>query len=145
MVRIERERDVLKSSPDEEYWQEKTAEGWRPVAVEWERDVPDAEEREPLMEEVPYGLEVSDDRQHLVENPAEIEVVRLLLEQIVSDRPLSAAAEELDRRGHRQRNGSRWTQVALFNLLPRVVELAPRIYSSEEWNEKRARLKLVAG
>ncbi len=145
MVKVERVREVLKSPPTAEYWQEKSEKGWRPVAVEWERDASEEGERDVLKEEVPYGLEVAADRLYLVESPSEIEVVHLLLEQIVKDRPLSAAAEELNRRGYRQRDGAHWTQVALFNLLPRVVELAPRIYSSEEWSEKRSQLKLVAG
>ena len=145
MAKVERVREVLKSPPTAEFWREKTEKGWRPVAVEWERDAPQADPSGRLKEEVPYGLEVAADRMYLVENPTEIEIVRLLLAQIVNDQPLSAAAEELNRRGHRQRDGAHWTQVALFNMLPRVVELAPRIYSSEEWSEKRARLKLVTG
>ena len=146
MTKVERRREVLTSPPTAEQLREKTEEGWRLVAVEWERDAPGADQAAGLEgEEIPYGLEVAADHLHLVENPLEIEVVRRLLEQIVTDQPLSAAADELNRRGYRQRSGTPWNQVALFNLLPRVVELAPRIYSSEEWHEKRARLKLVVG
>lgn len=145
MAKVERVREVLSSPPAAEYWQEKAAEGWRPVAVEWEREVEGAEGDGPLREEVPYGLKVSDDCLYLEENPTEVEAVRLILEQIVADRPLSVAAEELNRRGFRQRSGAQWTQVVVFNMLPRLVEMAPRIYSSEEWNEKRHRLRKVAG
>ncbi len=145
MSKVERVREVLSSPPSAEYWQEKAAEGWRPVAVEWEREVEGADSDGPLREEVPYGLQVSDDCLYLEENPAEVEALRLMLEQIVADRPLSVAAEELNRRGFRQRSGAQWTQVVVFNMLPRLIEVAPRIYSSAEWNEKRHRLHKVAG
>jgi Recombinase len=145
MAKVERVREVLSSPPTAEYWRQKADEGWRPVAVEWERKTEGAGGNGRLKEEVPYGLQVSDDCLYLEENPSEIEAMRQMLEQIVSDRPLSAAAEELNRRGFRQRGGSRWTQVAVFNMLPRLIEVAPRIYSSEEWNERRHRLQQVAG
>ncbi len=145
MSKVERVREILSSPPAAEYWQEKAAERWRPVAVEWEREVEGADSDSPLKEEVPYGLQVSDDCLYLEENPAEVEAMRLMLEQIVADRPLSAAAEELNRRGFRQRSGAQWTQVMVFNMLPRLIEVAPRIYSTEEWIEKRHRLRKVAG
>ncbi len=145
MSKVERVREVLSSPPSAEYWQEKAAEGWRPVAVDWEREVDGADTGGPLKEEVPYGLQVSDDCLYLEENPAELEAMRRMLELIVADRPLSAGAEELNRHGFRQRSGAQWTQVAVFNMLPRLVEVAPRIYSSKEWSEKRHRLRKVAG
>ncbi len=145
MAKVERVREALSTPPAAEYWQEKAAEGWRPVAVEWEREVEGAASDGPLKEEVPYGLQVSDDCLYLEENPAEAEAMRRMLEQIVADRPLSAAAEELNRRGFRQRSGAQWTQVAVFNMLPRLIEMAPRIYSSEEWSEKRHRLRQAVG
>ena len=145
MAKVERVREVLTSPPTAEYWREKAADGWRPVAVEWERDAEGAEQPGVLKEEVPYGLTVADDCLYLIENPTEVEAMRLMLEQIVIDRPLSAVAEELNRRGFRQRSGSEWTQVTVFNILPRLIEVAPRIYSSEDWSEKRAKLRVVAG
>ncbi|MCP3963777.1 MAG: hypothetical protein GY719_38565 [bacterium] len=144
MTRIERVREALSSPPTAEYWQRKAEAGWRAVAVEWEREVDGANVEVPR-EEVPYGLEVADDCLYLEQNPIEAEAMRLMLEQIVADRPLSAAADEVNRRGFRQRSGAPWTQVAVFNLLPRLIEVAPRVYSSEEWIEKRARLREVAG
>ncbi|MEM7582987.1 MAG: hypothetical protein AAF560_06380 [Acidobacteriota bacterium] len=143
MARVERVREVVTEPPAAEDLQQRVEQGWRLVAIEWEREAKEDRAQGLGTEEVPYGLEVSPDHQFLVENPTEVEVMRCLLEQVVQDRPLSEAAEELNRRGFRQRSGARWTQVSLFNLLPRVVEVAPRIYSSEEWAEKRARLRVV--
>lgn len=145
MAKVERVREALSSPPTAEYWRQKAAEGWRPVAVEWERETEGAGGDGALKEEVPYGLQVADDCLYLVENPAEVDAMRLMLEQIAADKPLSTAAQELDRRGLRQRSGARWTQVAVFNLLPRLVEIAPRIYSSDEWGEKQRRLREVVG
>ena len=145
MAKVERVREVLTSPPTAEYWREKAAEGWRPVAVEWERRAEGAEPAGMLKEEVPYGLTVADDCRYLIENPAEVEAMRLMLEQIVLDRPLSEVAEALNQRGFRQRSGSPWTQVTVFNVLPRLIEVAPRIYSSDEWSERRPKLRMVAG
>ena len=145
MAKDERVREVLSSPPTAEYWRQKADEGWRAVAVEWQRETDGAASTRLPREEVPYGLRVADDCLYLEENSTEVEAMQLMLEQIVADRPLSTVAEELDRRGFRQRSGSRWTQVSIFNILPRLVEVAPRIYSSEEWSEKRGRLHKVVG
>lgn len=145
MAKVERVREVLKALPNAEYWREKADAGWRPIAVEWERDVEGTEASIGLKEEVPYGLTVADDCLYLIENSTEVGAMRLILEQIVLDKPLSAVAEELNRRGFRQRSGTSWNQVAVFNILPRIIEVAPRIYSSDEWNERRAKLRMVVG
>jgi hypothetical protein len=49
-------------------------------------------------------------------------------------------AEELNRRGFRTRAGGDWSPVAVFNLLPRLIEVGPRIFSSEEWIVRRPKL-----
>jgi len=49
-------------------------------------------------------------------------------------------ADELNRRGLRQRDGQTWTPGALFNLLPRMIEVGPRLFVSEEWTQRRQRL-----
>ena len=51
------------------------------------------------------------------------------------------AAAELARRGFAMRNGSPWTQTAVFQLLPRLVEVGPSIYSSAQWAELRRQRK----
>ena len=138
MAKKERVREVLQAPLTPEVLREKADAGWRAVAVEWERG--DAEEAAVgLQEEVPYGLRVAEDCRHLVEDAAEMEALALMLEQIVADRSLSTVAEELNRRGFRRREGNRWTQVAVFNMLPRLIEVAPRIYSTDEWSERETR------
>ena len=39
----------------------------------------------------------------------------------------------LNGRGLRTRTGEAWTEVALFQLVPRIVEVAPHIFSGKEW------------
>ena len=37
----------------------------------------------------------------------------------------------LNRQGSRTRRGTAWTQTAIFNMLPRLIEAAPYIWRSE--------------
>ena len=138
MAKLERVREVLTKPLELEYVKLRAEAGWKPVAVEWEREVEEAE-KEPLhsLEEIPYGLRVSDDCLHLVENPAETQVLIQMLDGIVQDLPFSRIAEELNSSGLRTRSGSRWEPVFVFNMLPRLIQVGPRIFSSEEWQAQK--------
>ena len=63
--------------------------------------------------------------------------MKLMLALIAGDHPLSKIAEELNTRGHLMRNGKPWSQVTVFNMLPRLIEMAPEILSAEEWSDNR--------
>ena len=76
-------------------------------------------------------------------NPAEIEIVILALDMIVEDCPLSRVSGELNGRGYRTRHGELWTPSALFNLLPRMIAVGPRVFNSDEWMTRRERLPKV--
>ena len=141
MPKLERARDFMTAPPSIEYFTAKTASGWRLVAVEWERG--DQAKSVPL-EDVPFGLRVAGDCQQLEENPAELEVLVLMMETIVQDGPLSQAAQTINQRGFRTREGGKWTPQALFYLLPRLIEIGPRLCTSEEWVERRKHLFNVA-
>jgi hypothetical protein len=144
MAKNVRIREPLTGSPTLEYLNERMAAGWKLVALEWERPAENklspAEEK---IEEIPYGLQVSSDCLSLVENPNEREIIILALDMIVEDCPLSRVAEELNRRGLRTRDGAVWTPAALFNLLPRMIEVGPRLFVSDEWTRRRQRLPRV--
>jgi len=137
MAKLERWRDFLTAAPAEGYFKEKANEGWRLVAVEWERGATSTEEP---IEDIPYGLRVASDCRRLEGNPDEMQVLLLLLEVIVQDRPLSKAAEVLNDRGHRTRDGGKWTPSVLFDLLPRLIEVGPRLSKSEEWTKQRKQI-----
>jgi hypothetical protein len=76
----------------------------------------------------------------LVGDPVEIESIVRALDLIVEDCPLSRVADRLNERGLRTRDGEAWTAPALFQLLPRMIQVGPRLFSSEEWLSRRARL-----
>lgn len=149
MAKNVRIREPLSGSPTLEYLNQRLAAGWKLIALEWEKEVeadapPDIPEaRQSGLEEIPYGLQVADDCRRLVENPAEREIIILALDRIVEDCPLSQVSDELNRRGHRTRDGKPWTPAALFNLLPRMIEVGPRLFVSEEWTSRRQRLPRV--
>ena len=66
----------------------------------------------------------------------------VVLGMIVDDHPLSQVAEELNRRDYRTRSGRPWTQTAIFNLLPRIIDAGPRIFESEGWAAQRKQRSL---
>ena len=136
MAKVEREHEILSEPLTAEYVESRRAEGWRPVAVLWERRV-DREIPEPRREAVPYGLEVAPDCRRLQENAEELEIMRSMLKLIVDEVPFSEIAERLNGRGYRTRAGDTWTQTAVFHLLPRLIEAAPEIYGSREWLEMK--------
>jgi len=147
MAKMERVREALSRSLDLDYLQQRIQSGWRLVAIEWERET-DTEISEPeparRLEEVPFGLRVADDCVHLEENPTEMQVLRLMMELIVQDLSLPRLADELNQRGFRTRQGTLWNAVAIFNTLTRLVEVSPRILSSDDWLARRKHLSAVA-
>ena len=128
-------REVLNRPITPELLEERRAAGWRPVAIEWQREGTAGQR----LTQIPYGLKVAADGQHLAEDTGEMEVLRIILSHIVRDRALSEIAEALGERGHRRRDGRPWSQSAVFDLLPRLVEVAPSIYASEAWRSERLR------
>jgi len=138
MAKLERVREVLSKPLEPGYMNLRAEAGWKLVAVEWEREVPEAErETRHIGEEVPYGMRVSDDCLHLVENPAETQVLIQMLDGIVQDLPFSKIAEELNGSGLRTRSGATWEPVNVYNMLPRLIQVGPRIFSSEEWQAQK--------
>ena len=145
MSKINRVREVVKSLPDPVYLTQRTEAGWKLVALEWERvDETEGEQPRPLREQVPYGMRVSDDCLHLEENPEEVQVLMLMMEEIVQDNPLSKVVTALNAAGFRTRAGEPWDAVGVFNMLPRLIEVGPRMFSTEEWELRRRRLFKVA-
>ena len=145
MARKERIQEPIAGLVRPEYLEERIRAGWRLVGLQWERDAAETATPKPpaWVEEIPYGLQVSDDCTQLVGSPAEVEIIVLGLDMIVEDCPLSRVADELNRRGYRTRRAESWTPAALFNLLPRMIAVGPRVFNSEEWMTRRERLPKV--
>lgn len=145
MARKERVREALTALPTLEYLTGRLEKGWKLTALEWERDTVAGPQpaAEPLAEEIPFGLRVSDDCNGLVENATERQIVIIALDMIVDDRPLSQVADELNRRGYKTRSGDPWTPTALFVLLPRMIDIGPRLFTSNDWSSRKQRLQRV--
>jgi len=132
-------RDHVQIPVAEEYFQRRSAEGWQLRVIEWER-VDGSQTAEPAnaYDNLPYGLEVVSGTLHLKENPDEMAVLLAILELVVKDRSVPVIAEELNRRDFRNRAGALWTAPAVFDLLPRVIEMGPTLLKSKEWVALRA-------
>lgn len=121
------------------------AEGWKPAAVIWAREAPEpAKTGQPpladITQPVPYGLKIAEDCAALEQDMQEREALLLMLESIIQEKSLSAIAEELNQRGFRTRLSSQWTPGSVFDLLPRLIEVGPRVLSTEEWVVRRGKL-----
>lgn len=144
MAKVERIRERVTGTLNPEYVKQRTDAGWELVAVEWQRPAEGTEqERARSGGEVPYGSRVAEDCTGLEESPVEMNALALILELIVQDRSLSHMAEILNERGFRTREGSKWTVVAVYNLLPRLIEVSPRIFTSQAWMERRKQISVV--
>jgi Recombinase len=137
MAKIERVREMVQGPLSQDYVNQKAQEGWKLTALEWEREI---EETPRLSEPVPYGLQVGPDCSHLEENASEKQALIQMMDLIVQDAPLSLVAEELNRKGFRTRNGSNWTPGSVFDMLPRLIQVGPHIFSSAEWTERTRHL-----
>src|SRR3979411_3002608 len=105
MAKIERVRETWSRPITAEYLAQQASFGWKLVSVVWEREI-EADPNDPSgrQEDPPYGLRVAGDGVHLEENPAEIEVLLVIMEGIVRDHRLSQISEDLNRRDFRTRN-----------------------------------------
>jgi recombinase len=140
MAKMERIREEMSAQPEADYWRRKSDAGWKLAAVEWTKEV--EEETGPLdpAQEIPYGLKIAEDCAHLEVHPTEREALMLMLELIVQDRTLSQVAAELNVRGFRTRRGLEWGPASVLNMLPRMIEVGPNVFSQAEWATRRKRL-----
>jgi hypothetical protein len=159
MSNSERIRESCNGSLDPRYVRERQDAGWRLVGVEWERETPAQRTAQPdagaprsnvgagsvteISLDVPVGSRVVPDGSRLEEDPEEMQFLFAVMELIIQDISITKVAEELNRRGFHTRAGNPWGPVAIFNLLPRLVELTPRIFRSEDWVERRKHLTPV--
>jgi hypothetical protein len=147
MKRIEWFREALSSVPTADNLRERQAAGWRPVAIEWEREVevqlPGHVYPGQVKGEIPFGMRIAADCRHLEDDPAEIEVLRALAEMVVQDLSFPRMADALNQRGLHTRDGHPWNAVDVFQLTPRLIEISPRILSGTEWETRKKQLTRV--
>ncbi len=137
-----RVREVVWEPPSPHYLMEKVRKGWTLVALEWEREMDEQEARAMgLSCDVPYGLRIASNSFTLEEDPAEREALTQMLGLMIQDDlRFSMIAQTMNEKGFRTRDGKAWTPSAVFEMLPRLVEVAPTILRSDEWEALKARL-----
>ena len=137
----QRKRDLVTGELTLNYFSLQSAAGWRIASIEWERDGDEAALpnvfASPAETAVPFGLQVSPTSPKLEENAWEASVLLLVLEQIVSEKRIPEIAHQLNRAGYSTREGIPWSPTAVFNLLPRLIEVGPAVLKSHAWAERR--------
>ena len=138
MAYFERMRDVISEPFNQEVIRQRRAAGWQIVSIEWRRELPDSEEPPEggFNEDIPYGLRISDDCKRLEADRNEHQVLMLMMELLVQDFSYSSIVSDLNEKGFRMRDGRPWSRVAVFNMIPRLIEVGPRFFNSEEWEDR---------
>lgn len=139
MAYFERMRDVVSGIFSPQIIEQRMAAGWQMVSIEWRRELPDSEGHSAgvFSEEIPYGLRISDDCKRLEVDPGENQALLLMMDLLAQDFSYSNIVSALNESGFRTREGKPWSRVAVFNMMPRLIEVGPRIFSSEEWEQRR--------
>ena len=109
------------------------------VSIDWRRELPSGETptEGAFHDDIPYGLRISDDCLRLEVESTENQAMMLMMELLGQDFSYSSIVSDLNEKGFRMRDGGPWNRVAVFNLMPRLIEAGPRLFSSEEWKRLR--------
>ncbi len=139
MAYVERIRDMITQPLLEEIVRQRTASGWHLVSLEWRRELPDSEAPTDgaYPEDIPFGLRISEDCKRLEIDPNEQQALLQMMEMLVQDFSFSSIASDLNEKGFRTREGKRWNPVAIFNMIPRLIDVGPRLFPTEEWEKRR--------
>lgn len=149
MKKHERIREKITILPTSQYLSKMHDAGWTLVALEWEREIEfgDASELPEIpeaSEEIPFGLRIASDCHHLEDDPLEMQTLRFLAELIVQDVSFRSMADALNARDYHTRGGGSWTAATVFRLIPRLIEVTPRILSGGEWESRKKQLTKVS-
>jgi hypothetical protein len=148
MKKHERIREKVTILPTSVYLSKMHDAGWTLVALEWEREIETSGAPEPSdepigTEEIPFGLRIAADCHHLEDDPLEMHTLKFLAELIVQDVSFNSMADALNARDYRTRGGQSWTAASVFRLIPRLIEVTPRILSGGEWASRKQQLTKV--
>lgn len=149
MKKRERIREKVTILPTSMYLSKMHDAGWSLVALEWEREIeisgaPEPSDEPLTTEEIPFGLRIAADCHHLEDDPLEMQTLRFLAELIVQDVSFKSMADALNVRDYRTRNGAPWTAAGVFRLIPRLIEVTPRILKGGEWESRKKELQHVS-
>ncbi|HLJ45342.1 MAG TPA: hypothetical protein VKU01_05015 [Bryobacteraceae bacterium] len=137
MASVERIHESAEILPGTAELKRRAVDGWRLVALVWEREVGPGGAPLNEFEDIPFGLQISEDCQHLVDNPAEKQILMMAMDLICEDKTISQVSEALNAKGQYMRNGGKWTPAAVFQLLPRLIDTGPRIFTSKQWIDRK--------
>jgi hypothetical protein len=135
MKKIERVRQIVAGPLGELDLKPQIEKGWKLVAIEWEREIETADT--PLPCDVPFGLRIAPETGQLEENPSEREILLQLMELLVQEGSYTQVAKEINRRGFRTRQGAKWSSISVFEMLPRLIEVAPHLFQSSQWQQRK--------
>lgn len=132
MAYFERIRDIISAPFTPTLLTERQSAGWQLVSLEWRRELPGDQPLPPsaFPEQIPYGLRIADDCSRLEVDPIEDQILTLMMDLLVQDFPYSAVVSTLNEGGFRQRDGTPWDRIAVFNMHPRLIEVGPRLFAT---------------
>ena len=144
---IDRIREKVAIPPTSVYLSKMHDAGWRLVALEWEREIEFSGAPEPPVEagaeEIPFGLRIASDCRHLEDDPLETQTLKFLAEMVLQDVSFRGMADALNAREYRTRDGHPWSAASVFKLIPRLIEIAPRLLTGSEWESRKKQLTHV--
>ena len=137
MAHFERIRDSVSEPFTSDLIRQRSEAGWQMVAIEWQRELVgnEAPPEAGFDEDIPYGLHISADCLRLEADPVEHQALMLIMEGVALDSSYAEIAAHLNEKGFRTRSGQPWNRVAVFGMIPRLIDVGPRIFSSPEWVE----------
>jgi len=147
---LTRIRDLVSEPLTLDYFQQRQRDGWILAAVEWVKESTGEHESgrpaagHPGLEELPFGYRIADDCAHLIRDEQEMEAIEIIFEKVIAGWRPTEIAEELNSRGFRTRQKKLWTPGTVFELLPRLIELSPKLLKRPEWPMKRKSLEIIA-
>jgi hypothetical protein len=149
MKKHERIREKVTILPTSMYLSKMHDAGWTLVALEWEREIefsgaPEPQEEAVATEEIPFGLRIAADGHHLEDDPLEMQTLMFLAELIVQDVSFTSMADALNVRDYRSRSGAPWNSASVFRLVPRLIDVAPRILQGKEWESRKKQLTRIS-
>ncbi len=137
MPYFERTKDILNGPLTNDLLRQRADAGWQIASIEWRRELPGNAPIDSRVEEIPYGLRISEDCERLEIDPEENLVLMEMMELLVQDFPFTHVASSLNEKGYRTREGRRWSPITVFNMMPRLVEAGPGMFPTEEWEARR--------
>ena len=86
-------------------------------------------------------MRISDDCARLEADPTEHQVLMEMMEMLAQDFSYSVIVSSLNEKGFRMRDGRPWNRVAVFKMIPRLIEVGPQFFASGEWDRRRRKFE----